>query len=76
MKFKFIYDGGGTGKGGIGKLYINNKLVADGRIDKTVAGRFGLDTFGIGKDTGSPVGNTYKTPFKFTRTIHKVDIYL
>lgn len=76
VKFEFSYDGGGAGKGGTGKLFINNKLVGEGRIDKTVAARFGIDTFGIGEDTGSPVSNTYKPPFKFTGIIDKVTIDL
>ncbi|RED23250.1 arylsulfatase [Flavobacterium cutihirudinis] len=76
VRFDFAYDGGGTGKGGTGKLYINNKLVGEGRIDKTVAARFGIDTFGIGEDTGSPVAYSYKLPFKFTGKIDKVNIDL
>ncbi len=76
VRFDFAYDGGGTGKGGTGKLYINDKLVGEGRIDKTVAARFGIDTFGIGEDTGSPVAYSYKLPFKFTGKIDKVNIDL
>lgn len=76
VKFEFNYDGDGAGKGGTGKLFINDKLVGEGRIDKTVAARFGIDTFGIGVDTGSPVANTYKPPFAFTGGIEKVTIDL
>lgn len=39
-------------------------------------GRFGIDTFGVGEDTGSPVVHTYKPPFPFTGTIEKVEIDL
>jgi arylsulfatase len=42
----------------------------------TVAGRFGIDTFGIGEDTGAPVSNTYKPPFAFTGKIDKVQFHL
>lgn len=76
VRFEFAYDGGGIGKGGTGRLFINDKLVGEGRIEKTVAGRFGIDTFGVGRDTGSPVANTYKPPFAFTGQIKQVDIDL
>jgi arylsulfatase len=71
---EFAYDGGGLGKGGTVTLGINGKNVGSARIENTVAGRFGIDTFGVGADTGSPVTNTYKAPFKFTGKIDRVDI--
>ena len=74
VRFVFTYDGGGMGKGGRGTLYIDDKKVGEGRIDKTVAARFGLDTFGVGLDTGSPVSNNYTAPFPFTGTIEKIEI--
>ncbi|WP_165768053.1 hypothetical protein [Flavobacterium plurextorum] len=51
-------------------------MAGEGRIDKTVAARFGIDTFGIGEDSGSPVTTSYQVPFKFTGKIDKVDIDL
>ena len=74
--FDFAYDGGGEGKGGKGTLFINGKKVGEGRIEKTAPARFGIDTFGVGKDTGSPVSNAYKPPFSFNGDIAKVDIVL
>lgn len=76
VSFEFAYDGGGGGKGGTGILYIDGKEVGKQRIVNTVAGRFGIDTFGVGCDTGSPVSNGYKPPFPFTGVIEKVDILL
>jgi arylsulfatase A-like enzyme len=76
VKFDFVYDGGGAGKGGTGSLYINGKKVGEKRIEKTVAARFGLDTFGVGEDTGAPVVNTYKAPFRFQGKIDEVVIDL
>lgn len=73
---EFAYDGGGLGKGGEITIGINGQEVGRQRIEHTVAGRFGIDTFGIGSDTGSPVTNTYKPPFAFTGTIERVDIAL
>jgi hypothetical protein len=54
----------------------DGKPVGSARIKNTVAGRFGIDTFGVGSDTGSPVANTYKPPFAFTGKIERVDIEL
>ncbi|MEA2115567.1 MAG: arylsulfatase [Thermodesulfobacteriota bacterium] len=76
LRLDFAYDGEGAGKGGTAAIFINDKQVAEGRIDKTVAGRFGIDTFGIGEDTGAPVTFDYKPPFAFTSSIEKVDIEL
>jgi hypothetical protein len=71
-----VCEGGGLGSGGTGTLFINNKKVSEARIEKTVPGRYGIDTFGVGMDTGLPVSNTYKPPFAFTGTIQEVRIEL
>jgi arylsulfatase len=76
VTLEFAYDGGGLGKGGEAVLAINGKVVGKSRIKNTVAGRFGIDTFGVGSDTGSPVSNTYKPPFPFTGKIERIDIEL
>ena len=73
---EFAYDGGGLGKGGEAAIAIDGKVVGRARIPNTVAGRFGIDTFGVGSDTGSPVTDTYKAPFPFTGKIERVDIEL
>ena len=73
---EFAYDGGGLGKGGEAVIGINGKEVGRARIAHTVPGRFGIDTFGLGSDTGSPVSNTYQPPFPFTGTVERVDIEL
>lgn len=78
VRMEFAYEGQADelGKGGTATLFINDEKVGSGKIEKTVAGRFGIDTFGVGEDTGSPVANTYKPPFRFTGTIKKVEIDL
>jgi len=73
---EFAYDGGGLGKGGEAVIGIDGKEVGRARIENTVAGRFGIDTFGVGSDTGSPVGKSYKTPFRFTGKVLRVDVVL
>jgi hypothetical protein len=76
IQLDFLYDGGGAGLGGDAILRVNDAEVARTRIEHTVAGRFGIDTFGIGCDTGSPVCEDYTPPFAFTGTIGRVDIDL
>ncbi len=76
LRLDFSYDGGGAGKGGTAAIFVNDEKVAEGRIEKTVGGRFGIDTFGIGADTGAPVTFDYTPPFVFNGKIEKVDIEL
>ncbi|WP_313333605.1 arylsulfatase [Sphingobium yanoikuyae] len=77
IEVAFSYDGGGLGKGGEAILLVNDVEVAKKRIENTVAGRFGIDTFGVGLDSGSPVSDEYKPPFAFTGgKIGRVDIKL
>jgi arylsulfatase len=73
----FKYDGGGFGKGGTVTLSVDNKKVAEGRIDRTYAFRVSFDeTLDIGEDTGTPVSEDYKVPFKFTGKLNRVLIRL
>jgi hypothetical protein len=46
--------------------------ISEGSMDATVGGRFGIDTFGIGEDSGQPVAHKYQAPFKFTGQIEQV----
>ncbi|WP_392478036.1 sulfatase-like hydrolase/transferase [Nostoc sp. C110] len=74
--FDFDYDGG-VGAGGTGKLFIDNQQVAQGRIEKTIPYRVALDeTFDVGRDTGTPVVDTYQVPFAFTGNLQKVILNL
>jgi arylsulfatase len=78
IDFDFKYDGGGTGKGGLGTLTVDGKKVAQSRIEQTSPlGKFTLDeSFDVGEDTGTPVIDEYdaKMPFKFTGSLEKVQI--
>ena len=76
IRVEFVSEGG-VGKGGNVALYVNDKKVGEGRVDKTVPGRFSADeTFDIGMDTGSPVSTAYKSPNPFTGKLSKVTIDL
>ena len=76
VKVDFNYDGGGKGKGADVMLYVNNEKVGEGRLEATVPARFGIDTFGIGEDSGSPVTHNYKAPNAFKGFIKEVNIDL
>ncbi|MFH0997318.1 MAG: arylsulfatase [Pseudomonadota bacterium] len=77
LRFEFAYDGGGTGKGGMGTLFVNGKQVAASRIDQTQCCAFsGDEGADVGSDEGTPVTEAYKVPFKFTGKIDKVTIAL
>lgn len=52
----FEYDGGGNGKGGLAKLSVNGKQVAEGRIERTQGMMFSADeTADVGLDNQTPV---------------------
>jgi arylsulfatase len=74
LRLDFKYDGGGLGKGGTAALFINDKKVGEGRIEKTVPSRFGAESFDVGMDNGSPVSENYQPPFAYAGTIKKVEI--
>ncbi|REJ90725.1 MAG: arylsulfatase [Planctomycetota bacterium] len=72
----FQYKGapGEAGKGADITLAVDGKAIAQASMDATVPARFGVDTFGIGEDTGQPVSVSYKPPFAFTGKIQKLTI--
>jgi len=74
IRVDFKYDGGGIGKGGTASLFINDKKVGEGPIEKTCPSRFGAESFDVGLDAGSPVSEDYQSPFPYSGTIKKVEI--
>jgi arylsulfatase len=77
IRFEFTYDGGGVGKGGTGALFVDDRQVAQGRIERTVPLRVTLDeSLDVGEDTGTPVNLSYDVPFKFTDKLNKLVIVL
>ncbi|AEU35119.1 sulfatase [Granulicella mallensis MP5ACTX8] len=74
VTLEFASDGHGPGKGANVTLFVNDKPVAAGRLPETVKMAFSFeDTFDIGEDTASPVGD-YEGPFPFTGTIEHIDL--
>ncbi len=58
-------------------LSVDGKEVARGRIERTLGYRMSLDeTLDIGEDTGTPVSEDYRVPFKFTGKLAKVTVEL
>ena len=78
IRYEFIYDGGGPGKGGKGTIFVNGEKVAEGRIDRTQGYVFSADEGAdVGFDGETPVTNDYKErDNKFTGTISKVTVEL
>ena len=74
VEVDFDYQGTKPGGPAAINLKINGHKVANGKMEATVAGRFGIDTFGVGEDSGQPVTFDYKPPFKFTGEIERVTI--
>jgi arylsulfatase len=77
IRFDFVYDGGGMGKGGLGTLYVNDEKVSEGRIEHTQAAIFSADeTADVGIDLGTPVveaiGSEHKS--RFTGHIPKLTV--
>jgi arylsulfatase len=62
IRFEFAYDGGGLAKGGLGTIFVNDKKVAEGRIERTQPMAFSLDDAAdVGMDEGTPVTEEYKS---------------
>ena len=78
IRYEFIYDGGGPGKGGKGTILVNGEKVAEGRIDRTQPGMFSADEGAdVGLDGETNVTDDYKErDNKFTGKIQKVTVEL
>ena len=76
VRMEFTYDGGGLGKGGDVKLYVDGELVGQGRVDGTVPMVFSADeTTDVGSDTATPVSDDYSAKdSEFTGTVRWVQL--
>ncbi len=87
IEFDFKYDGlgsatlalnniSGIGRGGVGVLRVDGKVVATEKMEHAVPLILQWDdTFDIGEDTGTSVDDrNYQVPFKFTGKIAKLAI--
>ncbi len=78
LKVDFAYDGGEEmGKDGSVNIYLDDKKIGNGKIDKTTPFRYSMDeTQDIGIDRGTPVDNNYQPPFKFKGIVEEVVVKL
>jgi arylsulfatase A-like enzyme len=78
IRYEFVYDGPGLGKGGTGIIQVNGQKVAEGRIDRTQGYAFSADEGAdVGQDGETNVSDDYKQgDNKFTGKINKVTIEL
>ena len=66
-----------VGAGGIGRLFVDGKKMAEQKIPRTSAFGYSLDeTFDVGCDKMSPVTDEYKPQAEFTGKIIKIDFDL
>lgn len=80
IRFEFAYDGGGLAKGGDCTLYVNDKKVAEGRIEHTQPMVFSADeTADVGIDLATSVvesiGSEERSRFTGTVTSVKVEVH-
>jgi arylsulfatase len=74
VKLDFVYDGDGLGKGGNATIYVNDKAVAEGRVEKTQPNIFSADeTADVGLDNQTPVAEGIGYGPEETRFTGKID---
>ena len=77
LALRFIYDGGGVGRGGMATIFVDDDVVGTNRIDRTIPYWLGPnEALGLGRDHGTPVTDDYVDEFPFGGQIHWVRIDL
>ena len=76
VRMEFAYAGGGLGRGGTVRLYVDGDRVGEGEIGATVPLIFSADeTTDLGQDSASPVTDDYaRDRSRFTGTVRWVQI--
>ena len=74
IRMEFAYDGGGVAKGGAVHLFLDDRQVGEGRVERTQPLPFASDEpFEIGRDEGSPVTPDYSV-HEFSGEVNWVEI--
>jgi arylsulfatase len=74
IELRFVYDGGGLGKGANVILTVNGKKAGEARLARTVPRAYSFEeTFDVGEDSATPVG-PYQSPFPFTGVLEKLEL--
>jgi arylsulfatase len=80
IEFSFTPDAEGppVGRGGVGRLSVNGKLVQEQKLPKTIPFYLQWDEpFDVGQDTGTPVHDAhYQLPFDFSGKMERVTFKL
>ena len=79
IRYEFVYEGPGMGKGGVGAIFINDQKVAEGKIEHTQCCVFSADEGAdVGLDERTPVIEDYgiPAPYRFTGRIETISIDL
>jgi arylsulfatase A-like enzyme len=76
LRYEFTFHNDANGSG-VGKLFINDQQVGEGKIGRTPRGILNIDEpFNVGMDMATPVSEDYQSPFRFTGGLEKVTIEL
>ncbi len=75
-RMEFAYDGGGLGKGGTVRLFVDGEQAGEGRVDATQPMIFSTDeTTDVGSDGGTPVSDDYgPRDSRFSGRVHWVQL--
>lgn len=74
IELRFEYDGGGAGKGAKVTLLVNDKVIDEARLARTVPRAYAFEeTFDVGEDTASAVG-PYEAPFVFAGKLERLEL--
>jgi arylsulfatase len=74
VRLEFTYDGGGRGKGGTATIYVDGTKAGSGRVERTQALSFGLETLDVGFEAGAPVTHDYHGSPTFTGEVDWVQL--
>lgn len=61
---------------GTGRLYINDRLVSEGRLEHVANPYIGMTSLTVGRAANSPVSKDYSLPFTYGGQIDKVEVEL
>ncbi|MDX2274528.1 MAG: arylsulfatase [Hyphomonadaceae bacterium] len=75
IRYEFRYDGGGMGRGGAMRIFVNGQRVAEGRIERQITVVAGLgETFDLGDDTAAPVLDYPGGRARFNGEIERIEV--
>lgn len=77
LRAEYVTDADEAFAGATVSLFVNDRPVGKGRVEKSIPNRVTLDeTFDIGFDTGTPVMEGYEMPFDFSGKLKSVVVDL